>query len=217
MTEFKPIKTLMEQIEILKSTTSLNTYKYFEYDLKVERVDMEINQAGDTVIFVNVPGEVKIKLNEITNSEITVGNPIKIWHLFYRIFLTNEYHNTEEKLQFFIGFNLDIGFVNTKPDVRELLQKITTIEPASSWTSETKLVFNFNELIHTTMSDVDGNLKIEWSNDGINFDVQDNYPVNAGIGRGDVIEIKGKYVKFTFSKANPTDTQTIFRFLTFVR
>jgi len=219
MTEIKlkPFRTLQQEIALLKAQTSFTTYKYYEYDMRKERIDEPIEFVGDTIIFVNVPNEVRIKFNEKENAEIPIYNPIKIWHLFYRFYISNEYYDTEEKLQFFVGINLDIAFINVKPDVRELIAKSSGIGDEASWTSEAKIVYNFNELIFTAVSDINGSLDVEWSNDGVNFDVKDTYPIEAEIGRGEVIEIKGKYVRFTFTKDNIGETQNKFRFLSFVR
>lgn len=122
-------KNLKKEIEEIKRSFGLGGYKFYSFDLREKRVDYEINIGGDVILFWKVPREVKIKLNEKENSDIVINTQTKIYHKFYRFFLSNESYDTDERLEFYVGIDLDLDtiYAGGGVDINPILSKLDVV------------------------------------------------------------------------------------------
>jgi hypothetical protein len=197
-------------------------YEVHSYSLRVARTDFEISLGNfDTLIFRVVPHTISIRLAERMNSPIEISAPIQIWNgefPLWRIFLSHPAHDIDAKLVFIAGRGLWMSQVAVKPDLVDVITRIIPIPGVvPSWTSAGVLVVDFREVVFNCFSDVAGTLSVQFSNDAINWDVVLSFPIDAGIGRGEVVPIRGRFVRFIFTRLVPTIPHTIFRFSSFAR
>jgi len=201
----------MPTVEQLKSD-GRNTYWLHSKDVTADQNDLEINLTGNTIIFTKLPTNVTIKFNEKENYGIAVEAKKKLFHPFYRIYISWSATSTPEKLEFILGQDIDISDVNIMQSNKDLVAFSTPLGISiTPYTSSSMAIFEYSKITYNVESDVDGTLQIQFSADSVNWGVMDTIAITGGIAKGDVLEVTNRYVRAVFTKLTPSDNQLIFR------
>lgn len=94
-----------------------------------------------------------------------------------------------------------------------LLSSVTPLGTTTLTTSSAKTK-GYGRIVGTVFSDTAGNLKVQQSNDGLNWDLSVTDAVTGNTGLSFSHEVVGLYVRFVYA---PTTSQAVFRFYPLLR
>lgn len=107
-------------------------------------------------------------------------------------------------------------YVSTPNDLSEVVAQTTTpLGPNGVWVSDDFETLGWGLVVGSVFADAPGTLRVQFSNDGTNWDAEEDFAYTAGSRMGFVVDVCGRWARIRYE--NGATAQTVFRLIVRMR